>query len=95
MAERFDLELVSASDEADLALLCCDISGEADYLPLADGPLGPGEAVLVIGFSLGIRALMARTDPEFVEGLRVSGITFLLGGHGAQNPSRACHAAGE
>ena len=75
VAERFDLELVSASDEADLALLCCVISGEADYLPLADGSPEPGEAVLVIGFPLGVRALMARTNPEFVEGLREAGIT--------------------
>ena len=75
VAGRFELELVSVSDEADLALLCCVISGEADYLPLADGPPEPGEAVLVIGFPLGIRALMARTSPEFVEGLRESGIT--------------------
>jgi len=73
--ERFDLELVSASDEADLALLCCVIGGEADYLPLAEGPPEPGEAVLVIGFPLGVRALMARTNPEFVEGLRDAGIT--------------------
>ena len=75
VAERFDLELVSVSDEADLALLCCVVSDEADYLPLAEGPPEPGEAVLVIGFPLGIRALMARTSPEFLEGLRDAGIT--------------------
>ena len=75
VAERFELELVSASDEADLALLCCVVSGAADYLPLAEGPPEPGEAVLVIGYPLGIRALMARTNPEFVEGLRDAGIT--------------------
>ena len=75
VAGRFDLELVLASDEADLAVLCCVISGEADYLPLAEGPPEPGEAVLVIGFPLGIRALMARTSPEFVEGLGEAGVT--------------------
>ena len=75
VAGRFDLEVVLASDEADLALLCCIISGEADYLPLAEGPPEPGEAVLVIGFPLGIRALMARTSPEFVEGLGEAGVT--------------------
>ena len=75
VAERFELELISASDEADLALLCCVVSDEADYLPLAEGPPEPGEAVLVIGFPLGIRALMARTNPEFVEGLRDAGVT--------------------
>ena len=73
VAGRFELELVLASDEADLAVLCCVISGEADYLPLAEGPPEPGEAVVVIGFPLGIRALMARTSPEFVEGL--AGVT--------------------
>ena len=31
--------------------------------------------MLVIGFPLGIRARMARTSPEFVEGLRDAGIT--------------------
>ncbi len=75
VAEGFDLELVSASDEADLALLCCVVSDEADYLPLAEVPPEPGEAVLVLGFPLGLRALMARTNPEFVQGLRDAGIT--------------------
>jgi S1-C subfamily serine protease len=75
VAEPFDLELVSASDEADLALLCCVVGSEAEYLPLAEGRPEPGEAVLVIGFPLGIRALMARTRPEFVEGLRNAGVT--------------------
>ena len=75
VAEGFELKLVSVSDEADLALLCCVVSDEEDYLPLAEGPPEPGEAVLVIGFPLGVRALMARTNPEFVEGLRDAGIT--------------------
>ena len=75
VAEPFDLELVSVSDDADLAVLCCVAGGEADYLPLAEGPPEPGEAVIVIGFPLGIRALMARTSPEFVEGLGEAGIT--------------------
>ena len=75
LAEPFDLELVSVSDNADLALLCCVVGGEADYLPLAEGAPEPGDAVIVIGFPLGIRALMARTNPEFVEGLRDSGVT--------------------
>ena len=75
VAEPFDLELVSASDDADLAVLCCVVSGEADYLPLAEGPPEPGEAVIVIGFPLEVRALVARTNPEFVEGLRDAGIT--------------------
>jgi len=75
VGEHFELELVSVSDEADLALLCCIVNDEADYLRLAEGPPEPGEAVLVMGFPLGVRALMARTNPEFVEGLRDAGIT--------------------
>jgi S1-C subfamily serine protease len=75
VAGRFELELVSVSDDADLAILCCVINGEGDFLPLAEGPPEPGEAVLVMGFPLGIRALMARTNPEFVEGLGEAGVT--------------------
>ena len=75
VAEPFDLERVSASDDADLAVMCCVVGGVADYLLLAKGPPEPGEAVIVLGFPLGIRALMARTNPEFVEGLREAGIT--------------------
>ena len=75
VAESVDLDQVAASDEADLALLCCVGTSEADYLPLAEGSPEPGESVLVIGFPLGIRALMARTNPEFLEGLRDIGVT--------------------
>ncbi len=89
VAEPFDLELVSASEEADLAVLCCVGTGGADYLPLAEGPPEPGEPVLVIGFPLGIRALMARTDAEFVEGLRDAGITDFW--EVAERMSRAGH----
>ena len=89
VAEPFDLELVSASDDADLALLCCVVGGEADYLPLAEGAPEPGDAVIVIGFPLGIRALMARTNPEFVEDLRDAGVTDFW--EVAQRLSRAGH----
>ena len=89
VVEPFELELVSASDDADLAVLCCVVRGEAevagseadftggegDYLQLAEGWPEPGEAVIVVGFPLGIRALMARTSPEFVESLQQAGIT--------------------
>ena len=79
VAEPFDLELLSASDDADLAVLCCVVAGEAGYLSLAEGSPQPGDAVIVIGFPLGLRALMARTNPEFVEGLREAGITDFWG----------------
>ena len=82
VTEPFDLRVLSASDDADLAVLCCvapriDAGGDvgSEFLPLADKPPVPGEAVIVVGFPLGIRALMARTNPDFVEGLQRAGVT--------------------
>ena len=75
VAEPFELETVSASDDADVAVLCCALGPGGDHLPLADETPEPGEVVLVVGYPLGIRALMARTSPEFVEGLRDAGVT--------------------
>ena len=75
VADPFDLELVSTSDDADLAVLCCVVGGEADHLLLAEEPPEPGDAVIVMGSPLGLRALMARTNPDFVEDLREARIT--------------------
>ena len=45
------------------------------YRQLAEEPPEPGDAVIVMGFPLGLRALMARTNPDFVEDLREARIT--------------------
>ena len=65
--DPFDVELVKASDEADVALLRA--VGRTDLAPpLELGPIPPaaGDEVIVLGYPTGMRALLARTDPEFV-----------------------------
>jgi len=67
IVEPFDVELVAASDEADLALLRCGtVTGDVRSLSLSDEPPKLGEAVLVLGFPTGIQAMMARADRKFL-----------------------------
>jgi S1-C subfamily serine protease len=76
--EAFELEMVVASDRADVAVL------RAEGLPPLVTPLhlsevtpAPGSEVLVLGYPTGIRALLARTDPVFVDELmRTPGVDF-------------------
>ncbi len=73
-AASFEVELVAASDEADIAVLRCDTStGSVPALRLDDTPPQPGEEVIVLGYPTGIRALLARADETFVAGLIESG----------------------
>ena len=66
----FDVELVVASDTADVAVLrCSGVTGLVPYLPLAETPAQPGEEVFVLGYPTGIRALLARTNEAFVDSL--------------------------
>jgi S1-C subfamily serine protease len=74
VSESFDIELVTASDDADLAVLRC--SGVTDHvqpLILSDRESTPGETVFLLGYPTGIRALLARSDPSFVDSLRLEG----------------------
>jgi S1-C subfamily serine protease len=77
-SEPLAVEVVAASDEADLAALRpVDSVGPIDFahLPLATVPPAPGEEVIVVGYPLGLRALMARSDAAFVQALRDQGVT--------------------
>ncbi len=66
----FDVELVVASDTADVAVLrCSGATGLVPLLPLAETPAQPGEEVFVLGYPTGIRALLARTNEAFVDSL--------------------------
>jgi S1-C subfamily serine protease len=66
----FDVTLVVASNEADLAVLRCgEVTGEVRSLSLSAEPPRLGEAVLVLGFPTGIQAMMARADRSFLLGL--------------------------
>ena len=74
-AEPFDVELVSASDEADLAVLKgSEVTGDVPFLELADDPPAPGDEVVVLGYPLGLRALLARSDADFVRTLQDEGV---------------------
>jgi serine protease Do len=69
--ESFDVQLVIASDEADLAVLRCD-KAPSDVRPLVTGsnPAVPGDEVIVLGYPTGIRAMLARTDTKFLDEIR-------------------------
>ncbi|MGW8268220.1 MAG: S1 family peptidase, partial [Longimicrobiales bacterium] len=62
--------LVATSADADVSVL--RVSGLPDgiaALTFAASSPSPGDEVLVVGYPLGVRALVARTDPAFLETL--------------------------
>jgi S1-C subfamily serine protease len=74
VARAFDVELVTASDDADLAVLRCSaITEHVPPLLLSDRDSTPGESVFLLGYPTGIRALLARSDPSFVDSLQAEG----------------------
>ena len=65
------VELVRASDEADLAIL--RIKGVAEPVPgleLAASPPVPGDEVIVMGYPTGLRTMLAQSGEEFIEELQ-------------------------
>lgn len=71
-----DVEVVEASDSADLAVLRpLGLESEVSFVPLAESPPSPGQPVFVLGYPLGLRALMARSDLSFIEALKAEGVT--------------------
>lgn len=70
------VDVVRTSDDADLAVV---LIGEVDdtlpFLALTDEAPRAGDGVIVMGYPLGLRALLARTDADLVERLRAEGIT--------------------
>lgn len=70
----FQVQTVRVSDEADLALLRGSaIADPIIALSLSITPVHPGQEVIVLGYPLGIRALMARTGATFVQQLLSEG----------------------
>lgn len=68
--EPFDVELVAASDKADLALLrCSGVTGLRSPLNLTETAPQAGDEVIVLGYPTGIRALLARAGQAFLEDL--------------------------
>ncbi|MFQ5679073.1 MAG: trypsin-like peptidase domain-containing protein [Gemmatimonadota bacterium] len=68
--DPFDVEMVSTSDSADLALLrWADARRVASSLQLSPEPARPGQEVVVLGYPTGIRALLARTNQRLVDSI--------------------------
>lgn len=66
--EPFDVTLLKASDNADLALLKRE--GETDTVPalaISQKAVNPGTEILVLGYPTGLRALMARAGEAYSE----------------------------
>lgn len=73
VADAVRLELVAASDVADVAILrpvtpASTIAG----LRLAPQPPDPGDEVIVMGYPTGLRSMLAQAGEAFVEKLRLS-----------------------
>ena len=64
------VELLKASDEADLAVLKCnDLVSDLPYLRLGQRLPEPGDEVIVMGYPTGMRSMLAQTGEEFLEAL--------------------------
>ena len=68
IVESFNVELVAASEDADVAVLRCD-AAPSDVEPLVIGSesASPGDEVIVMGYPTGVRAMLARTHSDFLE----------------------------
>ncbi len=69
LPEPFDVELVQASETADLAILRCSGVTGLEGLELSTTPPRVGDPVIVMGYPTGMRAMLARTDRELLEEL--------------------------
>jgi S1-C subfamily serine protease len=70
-----DLTEAAVDDAADLAALYPAVDPGVDGLVPADTAPLPGQEVIVIGYPTGLMSLLARSGPEFIDGLRASGET--------------------
>ena len=70
----FDVQLVAASDDADVAVLRCSVApSEVRQLVTGSIPVHPGDEVIVMGYPTGVRAMLARTDTNFLDEIREEG----------------------
>ncbi len=68
MTQPFEVVLEALSDTADLAILTCsDIRGQVVHIPLSKQSPTPGDEVYVLGYPTGLRALVARSSPGFID----------------------------
>ena len=69
----FEVKIVRLSEDADLAVLRGAVPASIRPLPISTTPVQPGNEVIVLGYPLGIRALMARTGQAFIQQLMEEG----------------------
>ncbi len=70
ISEPFELHPVLNAGDVDLAVLCCSPLVEGvEPLELSDSLVAPGEEIVVLSYPTGIQALLARTDPAFVDSI--------------------------
>ena len=50
------------------------VRGRVPFVKLAHEPPLPGDPVIVMGYPLGLKALMARSDADFIDRLRREGV---------------------
>ncbi len=71
--EPFPVELVQASDDADLAVLqCSGITGQIPHLNISDTIPKPGDEVIVMGYPTGLKSMLAQTGDTFIDELQES-----------------------
>lgn len=73
VAQPFDVAIVRLSEDADLAVLRGAIPVSIHPLAISTTQVQPGNEVIVLGYPLGIRALMARTGQAFLQQLMEEG----------------------
>jgi S1-C subfamily serine protease len=74
-SEARNLELRVTADDSDLAVVqVLGVEGRVPFIELASEPPSLGDPVIVMGYPLGLRALMARSDADFIDRLRREGV---------------------
>jgi S1-C subfamily serine protease len=67
----FPVELLKASESADLALLTCsEVIEDLPYLKLSERLPQAGDEVIVMGYPTGLRAMLAQTGDDFLAELQ-------------------------
>jgi len=69
--EPFDVELLKASEDADLALLRgSGVTGAMPILTVSNTPPKPGSEVIVMGYPTGLKSMLAQTGDAFIDELQ-------------------------
>jgi len=75
--EAFDVSQKALSNEADLAILkCSGVTGDIPHIRIAEHQPGPGDEVFVLGYPTGLRALVARSSPHFIDRITAEKLDF-------------------